>query len=119
MIGIRLMKVDGEVKWKMPEWGSYILEQLPVFNTLGKAAVNIGDPTTAAPLVPETGGATRPPALDFMLGMKFLPQTDRQLRRDRKYRREEQNRKAKLQRKEQRSLLSDEEIEALLGGNKG
>ena len=122
MLGVALHKVKGKPQWMMPERSSYAVENLlPVFNTLGKAAINTGSEETAAPLpiLPEAlnenaaaRALARPPALDFFLGTKFLPQSDAQIRRDKKFKRDEARTLKKAQRKESNSRMSDEEIAA-------
>jgi len=123
-LGMKLRKQDGRAQWLMPQSVAYAIEQLPVFNTLGKASMNIGDPASAAalPILPEglEGNSVaeklmRPPAIDFLMGMKFLPQSDAQIRRDKKYRRRAEKRRAGRQRTMDTSLLSPDEIDELLG----
>jgi hypothetical protein len=121
MLNIKMVKRGKDVRWMMPEWASYTLEQIPVFSSLGKAAVASGDPQSQAPIaLPENldkivpDQMMRPPFLDFMGGMKFIPQSTRQLKDDKKYRKQEAKRKTKAITKDNRDTLTDAEVRAML-----
>jgi hypothetical protein len=129
-LGIQLRKVKGKAVWTMPEVAAYAVDQLPVFNTLGKAAVNIGSPDTLdsgkqsaapVPLPNSIDGAVpdslmRPPALDFLLGMKMMPQSDQQLTLDKKFRRTAAKQQKLTNRRNTNNVMSDEDVQLLLGG---